>query len=81
MDPIKYIFENPAFTGRVSCWQMDLTEYDIQHVTQKAIKGNVLSDYLAHQPLEDYHSMHFDFPDEDIMFIRDCNIPGLEKGP
>ena len=29
MDPIKYIFENPALTGRVFHWQMILTEYDI----------------------------------------------------
>ncbi|XP_050918865.1 uncharacterized protein LOC127136331 [Lathyrus oleraceus] len=60
---------------------MTLTEYDIQHVTQKVVKGNVLSDYHAHQSLEDYQSMHFDFPDEDIMFIIDYNIPGPEEGP
>ena len=60
---------------------MALTEYDIQHVTQKAIKGSVLSNYLAHQPVEDYQPMKFDFPDEDILFIRECNIPGPEEGP
>lgn len=49
MDPIKYIFDKPALTGRVARWQMALIEYDIQYVTQKAIKGSVLSDYLAHQ--------------------------------
>ncbi|XP_050895663.1 uncharacterized protein LOC127102327 [Lathyrus oleraceus] len=81
MDPVKYIFEKPAITGRVSRLQMALTEYDIQHVTQKVIKGSVLSDYLAHQPLEDYQSMRFEFPTEDIMLIRDCNIPDPEEGP
>lgn len=81
MDPIKYIFEKSSLTGRVACCQMALTEYDIQHVTQKAIKGSVMPDYLAHQPLEDYQSMHFEFPNEDIMLIIDCNIPGPEEGP
>ncbi|XP_050877542.1 uncharacterized protein LOC127081317 [Lathyrus oleraceus] len=81
MDLIKYIFEKHALTGRVSCWQMALTEYDIQHVTQKAIKGSVLADYLAHQPMEDYQPMCFDFPDEGIMFIRDFNVPGPKEGP
>ncbi|XP_050920026.1 uncharacterized protein LOC127137623 [Lathyrus oleraceus] len=81
IDPVKYIFEKPALTGRIARCQMALTEYDIQHVTQKAIKGSVFSDYLAQQPLEDYQSMHFEFPDEDIMLIRDCNIPGIEEGP
>ena len=31
MDPVKYIFEKPALTGKVTRWQMILTEYDIQY--------------------------------------------------
>ncbi|XP_050889754.1 uncharacterized protein LOC127095053 [Lathyrus oleraceus] len=57
---------------------MALTEYI---VTQKAIKGSILSDYLTQQPLEDYQSMRFEFPNKDIMLIMDCNIPGPEEGP
>ena len=48
---------------------MILTEYDIQYTTQKSIKGSVLADHLAHQVVEDYQSMRFDFPDEDIMTL------------
>lgn len=85
MDPIKYIFEKPALIGRIAKWQMLLTEYDIQYVTQKAIKESVLADYLVHQPILDYQPMRFDFPDEDVMLIRDCETPrtdeGLEPGP
>ena len=33
MDLIKYIFENPALSGRIGRWQMILTEYDIQYTT------------------------------------------------
>ena len=47
----------------------DPTEYDIQYTTQKAIKGSVLADHLAHQVVEDYQSMKFKFPDEDIMTL------------
>ena len=39
MDPIKYIFEKPALSGRIARWQMILKEYDIQYTTQKEIKG------------------------------------------
>lgn len=81
MDSIKYIFEKSVLTGRVAHWQMALTEYDILHVTQKAIKVSVLSEYLAHQPMKDCQPMHFDFPDEYVMFIRECNIPDLKEGP
>ena len=59
MDPIKYSFEIPALKGRVACWQMILTEYDIHYTTQKAIKDSVLADYLAHQLVDDYQPMKF----------------------
>ncbi|XP_050895858.1 uncharacterized protein LOC127102543 [Lathyrus oleraceus] len=81
MDPIKYIFEKSVVTGRVAWWQMLLTEYDIQYVTQKAIKGSILSDYLAHLPVEGYQTLKFDFPDEDIIFIRDFTMPSFEVRP
>jgi len=53
--------------------QMMLSEYDIQYVTQKAIEGSVLADYLALQPIEDYQSMQLEFPDEEILVLKDDN--------
>ena len=69
MDPVKYIFEKPALMGRIARWQVLLSEFDIVYVTQKAIKGSALADYLAQQPLQDYRPMHPEFPDEDIMAL------------
>ena len=80
MDPIKYIFEKPVVTGRIARWQMLLTEYDIQYVSQKGIKRSVMSNYLAHLPVEGYQSLMFDFLDEDIIFNRDSTVPGPEEG-
>lgn len=54
---------------------------DIQYVTQKSIKGSVLSEYLTHQPVKDYQSMRLIFPDEDVMYTRDYEILGPEEGP
>ena len=47
MDPVKYIFEKPALTGRIARWQVLLSEFDIVYVIQKEIKGSALADYLA----------------------------------
>ena len=47
MDPVKYIFEQPALTRRIARWQVLLFEFDIVYVTQKAINGSALADYLA----------------------------------
>ena len=68
-------------SGRIARWQMILTEYDIQYTTQKAIKGSVLADHLAHQAVDDYQSMNFEFPDESIMVVTGCEVPGPDEGP
>jgi len=39
MDPIKYIFEKPALTGRIARWQMLLSEYDIVYRLRRQSKG------------------------------------------
>ncbi|XP_050916752.1 uncharacterized protein LOC127131911 [Lathyrus oleraceus] len=60
---------------------MLLSEYDIQYITQKYVKGSVLSKYLANHPVEDYEPLKFDFPDEDIMLVKDCETPSPDEGP
>ena len=47
MDPLKYIFEKPSLTGKISYWQMLLSKFDIVFVMRKAIKGQAIADYLA----------------------------------
>ena len=49
---------------------MLLSEYDIEYRAQKAIKGSILADHLAHQPIEDYQSVQYDFPDEEILYLK-----------
>lgn len=38
---------------------------------------------LAHQPLENYQPIKFDFPDEEIMYLKmkDCDEPLPKEGP
>ena len=83
MDQIKYIFEKPSLTGRISLWQMLLSEYDIEYCTQKAIKISVLVEYLAHKPIDDYQYNKYDFPDEDVIYlkVKDCDEHFPGEGP
>ncbi|EOX99266.1 Uncharacterized protein TCM_007872 [Theobroma cacao] len=69
LDPIKYIFEKPCLSGRIARWQVLLSEYDIVYVSQKSIKGSAIADFLADRANEDYESVSFDFPDEDLMAV------------
>ncbi|XP_052483086.1 uncharacterized protein LOC128036208 [Gossypium raimondii] len=71
LDPIKYMMESPALSGRMTRWQILLTEYDIIYVSQKSIKGSVISDFLAIRTTEEYEPLRFDFPDECLMCISE----------
>ncbi|XP_017972559.1 PREDICTED: uncharacterized protein LOC108661170 [Theobroma cacao] len=77
LDPIKCIFEKPSLLGRVAKWQVLLSEYDIVYVSQKAIKGSAIADFLAERVEEDYEPMEFEFPNEDLMSI--CQTSGEES--
>ena len=70
MDPIKNIFEKLALTGKISRWQMFLSEFNIVFVTRRAIKGQAIADYLADQLLNNLeHSISL-FLDKDVMALE-----------
>ena len=47
-----------------------MQEFDINYVPQKAIKGQVLADFLANHPVPDDYEFSEDLPDEDVLFIE-----------
>ena len=69
LDPIKYIFEKPSLSGMIARWQVLLSEYDIQYVSQKGIKGSAIAKFLVDRTEEEYEPMKFEFPDEDHLAI------------
>jgi ribonuclease HI len=71
MDPIKYIFEKPALTGKIARWQVLLSEFDILFVARKAIKGQAIADYLVDYPSKQLELMNLEFPDEDVMTVEE----------
>ena len=69
LDPIKYIFEKPSLSGRIARWQVLLSEFDILYMSQKAIKGSAIADFLAGRANDEYEPMSFDFSNEDLMAV------------
>ncbi|WCJ21148.1 Transposon Tf2-9 polyprotein [Euphorbia peplus] len=65
MDPIKFIFEKPALTGKIARWQVMLAEYDVVFVPQKAIKGSAISNFLAENPVPHGTPLDVPLPDEE----------------
>ena len=50
MDPLKYLFEKPALSGRLLRWLILLAEFDLKYVARKTIKGSVVLDFLPRIP-------------------------------
>jgi len=69
IDPLKYLLSKATLIGHLAKWVMLLSEYDIEYVDRKAIKGQVIADQLADVPLQDTTPMQFEFPDESLFNI------------
>ncbi|XP_047339792.1 uncharacterized protein LOC124943299 [Impatiens glandulifera] len=54
---------------RFSKWMMMISEYDITYMAQKSVKGSVVADFLADQPIIVEPSFEIDFRDDSIMSI------------
>ncbi|XP_070014841.1 uncharacterized protein [Nicotiana sylvestris] len=56
--------------GKLAKWQILLSEFDIVYITQKAIKGQALVNYLAENLVEGaYEPLKTYFPNEEVSFI------------
>ena len=74
LDLLRYLFNRPVLTGRLMRWLVLLTEFDIQYMTQKSIKGSIVADHLASLPVSDDRPIDDDFPDE--RFVSMTSITG-----
>ncbi|KAM5554611.1 hypothetical protein ABKV19_022821, partial [Rosa sericea] len=52
-DLIKYMLSRPILRGRIGKWVLALSEFSLQYVPQKAVKGQAIADFLAHHPMLD----------------------------
>ena len=55
-------------------WLVLLTEFDIQYMTQKSVKGSIIAYHLASLPVSDDRPIDDDFPDE--QFVSMTSITG-----
>ena len=60
-DPLKYIQQTPSLTGKLARWLILLTEFDIEYLSRKVIKGRAVVDFLAQNPMEDSQEWELEF--------------------
>jgi len=68
MDPLKYLFKKPALSGRLSRWLILLVEFDLKYEARKTIKGSIMSDFCAKNPIKGDGKE--DFPDKNIFDVE-----------
>lgn len=69
IDPLKYLLGKVALIGRLAKWMMVLSEFDIEYVECKAIKGQAIVGQLVDFPIQDNMPIQVEFPDEHLMYM------------
>ncbi|XP_058221003.1 uncharacterized protein LOC131331154 [Rhododendron vialii] len=69
-DPLKYILSRPILSGKIAKWAVILQKFAIEYVSQKAVKGQALADFLVAHPIPDDSPLATDLPDEEVMQVE-----------
>ncbi|KAA0036541.1 uncharacterized protein E6C27_scaffold191G00430 [Cucumis melo var. makuwa] len=69
-DSIKYVLSRPIISGRLAKWAVILQQYDIVYISQKAIKGQALADFLTDHPIPSDWKLCEDLPDDEVFFTK-----------
>ena len=65
-----YLQQTPSLTGKLARWLVFLTEFDIDYVANKVVKGRAIANFLAQNPLADEEEWELEFPDEYLGVIE-----------
>ena len=59
--PIRKVLQKPDVAGRMVCWAVELSEFDLQYEMRGPIKGQVYVDFLVELSLATTHQDNGDF--------------------
>ncbi|KAK4411797.1 hypothetical protein Sango_0252700 [Sesamum angolense] len=60
----------PVLSDRLARWYLQLQQFEITYVPQKAVKGQVLADFLADHPMPAKWELSDYLLDEDVLVIE-----------
>ncbi|GAA0163933.1 hypothetical protein LIER_19687 [Lithospermum erythrorhizon] len=69
-NPIKYVMSKPMLSDQLVRWYVQLQQFEIIYVPQKAVKGQILDDFLVDHPLPAERELCDDLPYEDVMSVE-----------
>ncbi|XP_070013536.1 uncharacterized protein [Nicotiana sylvestris] len=69
-NPIKFMTSKPVLGDRLVRWYLQFQPFEILYIPKKAVKGQVLTDFLADHPIPNDWELTDELPDEDAMVIE-----------
>ena len=70
IDPLRYLFQVLALTGKISWWLVLLIEFDIEYIMTQVIKGRAVAEFLALNAVEGEEQWNLEFSDENLALIE-----------
>ena len=56
-DVIKYMIQKPILSGRIRKWAYALVEYDLVYESLRAVKGQIVADFIIEHRINDEHDL------------------------
>ncbi|XP_070035905.1 uncharacterized protein [Nicotiana tomentosiformis] len=69
-NPIKFVMSKHVLSDRLPRWYLQFQQFEIVYISQKAIKGQALADFLADHHIPDDWELTDELPDKDAMVIE-----------
>jgi hypothetical protein len=58
---IKYMLQNLIMSGRIGKWAYALIEYDLAYEPLKAVKGQVVADFIIERRIDDTYKLDISY--------------------
>ena len=69
---MRYLFQVSDLTEKISRWLVLLTEFDIEYITTKVMKGRAVAEFLALNAVEEEEQWNLEFSNENLALIECC---------
>ncbi|XP_071926088.1 uncharacterized protein [Coffea arabica] len=69
-NPIKYVMAKPVLSDRLARWCLQFQQFEIIYIPAKAVKGQILTDFLADHPIPVEWELTDELPDEEMFIVE-----------
>ncbi|KAL0418934.1 UNVERIFIED_CONTAM: hypothetical protein Sradi_1306900 [Sesamum radiatum] len=69
-NPLKYVMAKLVLLDMLARWYLQMQQFEITYVPQKAVKGQVLANFLVNHPTPAEWELSNDLPNEDVLVIE-----------